>query len=82
MNHVVRFLTTDDGEAVETNEQGDPIWGSEWHLVNSFGDAHRTLCGGEVFGFGEGAAEFEDKLGKITCDRCIEMVKFFKKVRL
>lgn len=32
--------------------------------------------------FGEGRAVYEKKRGKITCDRCIELIKKYKAIRL
>jgi hypothetical protein len=71
---LVKILVSDDGE-----KQDAP----KWHLVQNFGDSPRTVCPGEVFGMGEGSAVFKEKnTGKITCHQCIEIVKWFKDIKL
>jgi len=74
VNHVVKLLTDDDGEPME------PFW----HLVVDFDGSPRALCNGVVFGFGEGAAEFEDKKCQrgITCPNCRSELKFYKSIKL
>lgn len=65
------------------NDDGDKQDGPKWHLVQDFADAQRTVCTGEAFGYGEGPAVFKAKdFGKITCPQCIEIVKWFKAVKL
>lgn len=73
-NRIVNLITDDDG--CEHPNAG------QWHLVTSFGDANRTVCTGEAFGEGESACTFEFKTGKITCQNCIDIVNFFKKVKI
>lgn len=78
MNNLVRLITTDDGD---TNIDPDI-----WHLVdpaNPQGTA--SLCTQEFFGGGESACEFEMKTAKrggVTCQRCIDIVKIYKAVKL
>lgn len=71
---LVKILVSDDGE-----KQPSP----KWHLTDIFGDSDRALCTGEVYGYGEGSAIFQEKTkGKITCTKCIEIVKFYKSIKL
>ena len=72
MEHVVKILFSEDGEKQKF---------AKWHYIHGI-DAQRTLCTGEVFGFGEGNSVFETKFGKITCPDCISIIKKFKKVKL
>jgi hypothetical protein len=75
-NHLVKILANEDGEKQES---------PQWHLVQNFGDARRTVCTGEVFGYGEGAAVYKEKFkekGGITCESCIEIIKWYKSVKL
>jgi hypothetical protein len=70
--NLVLFITDDDGSPVENDK---------WHLVQNFGDAPRSLCGGHVFGLGESRAEFKSKTGtvkSVTCENCNEIVNWFK----
>lgn len=75
MNHLVKILVNDDGQKDEN---------PKWHLVSHFGDAHRTVCTGEVFGYGEGSAVFKEKISErgITCESCREIIEWFKKIKL
>ena len=75
MQSLVKITVDDEGYAVD-----DP----KWHVITSI-DAKRTLCTGEVFGFGESSCEFEEKQvkrGGITCPNCIEFVKNIKGIKL
>lgn len=54
----------------------------QWCGIQFTGDSPRTICRGEVFGEGEGRAEYKEKEGKITCHRCIEVVKYYKSIIL
>lgn len=53
-----------------TDEDGAIVTEKVWHLVCRMGDSPRTVCTGEVFGYGEGAATYktkEHRSGAITC---------------
>ena len=66
-----------------TDEDGEPML-PYWHFVQNI-DARRSLCGGLVFGYGEGSAEYVTKVrdrGGITCPACLGMIKQLKTVRL
>lgn len=75
MNQLVKITHDEDGY-----EQVNP----KWHIVNNMGDSPRALCTGEVFGLGEGSAQYKTKTAErgITCPECIVMIKFFKQVKL
>jgi predicted ThiF/HesA family dinucleotide-utilizing enzyme len=73
-NSVVKITVDDDGETKGR---------AEWCLIdpcNLQGSA--TLCTNEFFGIGESACIYEVKKGKITCKRCIEIIKEYKKIKL
>ena len=71
VTYVVKFKTTEDGDKETFNKK--------WHLVNTFGDAQRSLCGGQVFGIGESRIEFDTKeFGAVTCKQCLGIIKFYK----
>ena len=75
-HNLVKILRDDDGEKVDN---------PEWHYVATWGDSNRTLCTGEVFGYGEGNAEYKIKTvqrGGITCEFCLSIIKSLKKVKL
>lgn len=70
---------------ITVNECGEEEPERGWCLVQEFGDAMRTVCMGEVFGEGEGAAEYETKDGsgrEITCPRCRQIVQWYKAIKL
>lgn len=71
---LIKILTDDDGQPVEV---------SGWCAVKEFGDSRRTLCTGDVFGYGEsGGITFEEKsTGKVTCERCIKILQSLKKYK-
>ncbi len=76
MNNLVKILFDDDGAKNENRN---------WHLVQSHGDATRTVCTGEVFGEGEGSAVYKKKQkekGGITCPGCIRIIKWYKNIKL
>lgn len=67
------------------DEDGRKVHDPKWHYVTNWADAPRTLCGGEVFGEGEGSAVFKTKQlkkGSITCGVCIEFIKEIKSIPL
>lgn len=76
MNTLVKIIKTEDGE-LQTNPK--------YHLVKSDGGSNRAVCTGEVFGYGEGSAEYKLKYtnkGGITCKECLEIIKWFKAIEL
>lgn len=78
MNWLVMITKTDDGEIVPKSER-------KWCATTAPDGSERTLCTGEVFGEGEGAARAETKQvtrGGITCKVCLETIKEIKAIRL
>lgn len=72
--HLVKMITDDDGSKHDSKD---------WHLVQTHGDAQRTVCTGEAFGPGESIATYEEKhTGKITCPNCIRIIKWYKSIKL
>lgn len=73
--HLVKILTNEDGEREKR----------EWCLVQNYSDAPRTVCRGEVFGEGEGNATFKEKFSKkggITCESCLQIIKWYKSINI
>lgn len=73
MKHsVVKFKKDDDGSRVVNDK---------WHLSVNQGGASQKLCTGEVFGFGESQAVFEEKhvsKNSVTCQTCLNTIRYFK----
>lgn len=65
-----------------TDDSGDDYWNNHWHYISNWGDAPRVLCDGHVFGEGESSAEYETKIGKVSCPSCIKIIKEMKAVKL
>jgi len=63
------------------NEDGEKEFRPKWHYIMCI-DAERTLCTGEVFGYGEGKAVYKTREGKVTCPDCIAIIKKIKLVKL
>lgn len=53
-----------------------------WCYIQKIASGHATLCGAEYFGYGDSGTKYETKKGKITCPRCIEIIKEMKAVKL
>lgn len=73
---VVKIIRDEDGEKID-----DP----KWHYVHTTGHTSTTLCGGQVFGDGEGTAVYKTKTlrkGSITCRECINIIKEIKTIPL
>lgn len=73
---LVKFITDDDGGEHHSRD---------WHYVQTWGDADRSLCNGEVFGFGESALKYREKnveRGGITCRKCLEIIHEIKSIKL
>lgn len=67
------------------NEDGDKQHSPKWHLVIEHSGSLMALCTSEVFGYGEGSAEYKTKevqRGGITCLRCLGIIKKFKRLKL
>lgn len=78
MNLLVMITKTEDCEIVPEDER-------KWCVLLEAAGSAVTLCTGEVFGLGEGNAEAITKevaRGGITCEQCLQMVKYIKAIRL
>lgn len=77
MSHeVVKILVNNDGDTVD-----DPKWCYSFEVSGS----SVTLCSGEVFGYGEGNAEYKTKVvakGGITCNDCLSIIREIKSIKL
>jgi len=68
-----------------TDEDGFISLSDKWHYISEAGGSECCLCDGQVFGYGEGAAEYEMKevqRGGVTCPHCIAIIKEHKAVKL
>lgn len=75
MHTLVKITKDEDG--IKVNEP-------KWHWIMHV-DAMRTLCTGEVFGYGEGKAQYKTKTvkrGGIDCPKCLALIKIFKSIKL
>lgn len=78
MHSLVKITRDDDGIKIEKSDQ-------KWCLIVNSAGSPMTLCSGEVFGVGEGSAEFKQKevaKGGITCELCKERIRFYKSIKL
>jgi hypothetical protein len=70
---------------ITVNDDGEYSFDEHFHYVHAPDGAARTLCSNEVFGDGEGQAQFmlkEVKRGGISCPKCMEIIKAFKRIKL
>jgi hypothetical protein len=77
MSHgLVKITVDEDGQPVHKEDQ-------KWCFVTKSGGAPTALCAGEVFGSGEGAAEYKYKEVSrgVPCLHCKEIIKEFKAVK-
>lgn len=70
---VVKIISDDSGY-----KRDNPVW----CYVHTIAGGNATLCGGEYFGYGENSCTYKVKTGKITCQRCREIIKRIKTVQL
>lgn len=79
MSHkIVKLFTDDYGEEYEEEEQ-------VWHLSTIATGDPVVLCSGEFYGLGQSGCKFEEKIvsyGGITCNKCIEIIKLHKSLKL
>lgn len=76
MNHLVKIITSDDGEEVE---------GAKWCLSVVAAGGNMSFCSGEFYGPGESSCKYKVKkqnVGGITCSECIDKIKLIKSVKL
>lgn len=73
-NSTIKMITDDSGEEYPN---------SFWHLLNPISDGgNNILCTNKYIGFGESSAEFIERKGEITCPKCIDFVKRFKRIKI
>jgi hypothetical protein len=70
---VVQITHDDDGRKVDF---------PAWCYIMDWSDSDRTLCGGHVFGYGEGSAQYKLRDGNVTCKTCRSIIKQLKEVKL
>jgi len=73
MEKVVKIIIDDDGYPTDDNT---------WHYVVHWDATNRSLCKMEAYGIGDSSAVFKERRGKITCSRCIDIIRKFKAVKL
>ncbi len=69
---------------IMVNDDGDNVDNPKWHIIGHYLDARRTLCGGEVFGYGSSNAKYEVKEGTMKdcdCNRCKAIVRWYKELK-
>lgn len=69
------------------DEDGCEHTSKDWHLSYSMSGDPAVLCTGEFYGYGQGRVEQEGvdyiaKTGRVTCRKCISIIKDLKAVRL
>ncbi len=85
MNHLVQITARDYLESEQPPDVIIPEEERVWCLVVFKSGSPMTLCTGEVFGLGEGNAEYiekEVKRGGITCPECLKFIREIKAVKL
>lgn len=66
----------------------DDTYDKSWHMATVICGDPAVLCTGEYYGYGIGDIDNEDghhyneKVGKITCDSCRNIIKLHKGVKL
>jgi len=77
--NIVKFFRDEDG----CNKED-----SSWHCVTTTGGDPAKLCSGEHFGYGISAVsneyglDYEEKIGRVTCESCRELIKQIKEIKL
>jgi len=76
MHTLVKITFDEDGQKVD-----EPAW----CLSVSGAGSTMCFCSGQVYGWGEGHAGFEEKevyMGGITCGSCLSSIKEIKSIKL
>lgn len=66
------------------HDNGDDPDNDDWHMIDNFGDTQRVLCTGEAYD-GSSSLELKHKTvkrGGISCESCLDVVKFYKSIKL
>lgn len=74
---IVNFLTDENGDE-EINDE-------TWHLSVRFSGVYQALCSGQVFHNEVSPVKFrfiQVQKGGITCEKCLEQVREFKKIKI
>ena len=78
MQTLVKQLVNEDQNPI-------PVDGQRWHAIHHVSGDLAMICTGEFICYGAGAGEYitkDVKRGGITCDRCIEVIKYYKAIKL
>ena len=78
MNQLVMITVDEDGHTVLKEHL-------KWCFVDPFGSDPQVFCDGQYFGEGQSECEYKTKevqRGGITCRKCLDKIRFMKKVRL
>lgn len=75
MNHLAKIIVLDNGEVVKN---------PKWCMVDPTGDTPRTVCSGDALDSADKTeyAEKVTKRGGVQCDKCIEVINYFKSIKL
>ena len=61
-----------------TEIDGKKTLDRKWHYLFYVGGADTAFCTGQVFRYGDIDAKYEEKDGKVTCEKCIKLIKLIK----
>lgn len=64
------------------DDRGEETYAVTWCLSVVMAGSPTALCSQQVYGFGESAAKYETKQGKVNCPECICLIKEIKKVEI
>lgn len=74
---IVNFLTDENGDE-EINDE-------TWHLSVHYSGAYQALCSGQIFHTEFSPIKFrfvQVTKGGITCEKCLEQIRKFKKIKI
>lgn len=70
---------------ISRDDNGEEIDSPKWCLSVAHAGTTEAFCSGQVYGYGESAAEYKAKScqrGGITCPNCLARIKQIKSIRL
>lgn len=67
---------------IKVDDRGERRKFAKWCYVHEVAGGNTAFCTGEYFGIGESGCIYETKVGKITCPKCLSIIKTIKKVKL
>lgn len=83
MPDVVKIIENKGLKGYGEERYGEEGTEEAWCLVFDSAGDEATLCGGIYFQHhNSGVTKYERKEGRITCDRCRDMIKSIKKISL